>query len=184
MVMDDARRHRAILAALQIVGGPAVLGSYVYSFQRFPDLIDGMWGGVPEGIRGIYTAWMFVAATGYLLFTWAFLFRSEPGRTRILGRGYGLLHLFYALVLFPSAAWMPLTGLLLEGPSPALWLPVKLVLWATLAGSLGLLAATLGKRPAWPAGLRVAAIAGAAGFCVQTVLLDGIVWVWLFQPPA
>jgi len=24
---------------------------------------------------------------------------------------------------------------------------------------------------------------GAAAFCVQTVLLDGIVWVWLFTPP-
>jgi hypothetical protein len=38
--------------------------------------------------------------------------------------------------------------------------------------------ATLAPRP--PRVLRALALAGAAGFCVQTVLLDAIVWPLLF----
>ncbi len=177
-------RDQKILAALQLIGGPAVLGSYLYSFSRFPDLVSGMWGGVPEAIRGVYTAWMFVAATGYLLFTYLFLFRTDPAEARIAGQPYSRLLVYYALVLIPSAAWMPMTGILLEGPTPALWWPVKIGLWLTLAGSLGLLVASARTEPRWPGPWRPLAIAGALGFCFQTVILDGIVWVWLFTPPA
>ena len=177
--------HRDLkaLAALQLVGGPAVLGSYLYSFSRFPELVGGMWGGVPEAIRGVYTSWMFVAAAGYLVFTYLFVFRTDPGSARVTGRPYRLLLVHYALVLIPSAAWMPMTGLLLEGPAPGFWWPIKIGLWLTLAGSLGLLLACIRTEPRWPGPWRPLAIAGALAFCLQTVLLDGIVWVWLFEPP-
>jgi hypothetical protein len=176
-------RKRAIVA-LQVLGGPLVLISYAYSFGRYPALVDDMWGGVPEAVRGVYTGWMFVAAAGYLLFTYVFVFRTDPGSARLLGTGYGVLLPLYALVLIPSAAWMPLTGAMLEAPAPGLWPVVVAGLWLTLAGSLGLLAATWSKQPAWPPPWRVLAVLGAVAFCVQTVVLDGIVWVWLFEPPA
>jgi hypothetical protein len=73
---------------------------------------------------------------------------------------------------------MPATKLHLEGALPFVW--VWLDLFGVALGSLGLLAAvaTLSPRPApW---LRALALAGAAGFCVQTVLLDAIVWPLLF----
>lgn len=179
--MDPRKRT---LIALQLVAGPAVLASYVYSFGRYPALVDDMWGGVPDAIRGVYTAWMFAAATGYLVFTAAFVFRTDAASARVLGRGYGMLLPLYALVLLPSAAWMPLTGAMLEGPAPGLWPLVVAGLWLTLAGSLGLLVATLLSETGWSRPWRVAAVVGAAAFCVQTVGLDGIVWVWLFTPPA
>ena len=172
--------QKILLSCLQLVVGPLVLGSYVYSVGRYPDLVGAMWGGVPDALRPIYTAWMFVAAAGYLTFTYLFLFRTAPDSARVLGSGYGILNLLYALVLFPSAAWMPLTGEFLEGPSLGLWWLVKADLWLTLTGSLGLLAATVTLTPAWPGRIRGLAIASAVGFCIQTVLLDGIVWVWLF----
>ena len=171
-------------AALQLVGGPAVLGSYLYSFSRWPALVGDMWGGVPDSLRFVYTAWMFVAAAGYLTFTALFFFRTDPEKARVYGVGYGILNLHYALVLLPSAAWMPLTGLMLENASGLLWWPIKIGLWLTLAGSLGLLASCITLEPRWPRGLRALAIAGALAFCFQTVVLDGLVWVALFTPPA
>jgi hypothetical protein len=42
--------------------------------------------------------------------------------------------------------------------------------------SLGLLAALLGTKPRDPAGAHALALIGAACFCIQTVLLDAIVW--------
>lgn len=174
-------RDRILLLVLQLVLGPAVLASYVDSFTRHPDLVDAMWGGVPEALRGLYTSWMFVAAAGYLVLGYAFLFRTDPDEARILGRGYRLLLVLYTLVLLPSATWMPLTGLLLAGPTPWLWWPVVLGLWLTAAGSLGLIAAAFTTRPHWSGPWRPIAIAASLGFGFQTIVLDGIVWVALFD---
>ena len=101
--------QRRIFAALQLVGGPLVLGSYGYGLLRWPETAAAMWGGVPEAMRQSYIFFMFAAAAGYLALTQLFFFHAHPNRARVLGRGYWLLHLAYALVLFPSALWMPLT---------------------------------------------------------------------------
>jgi hypothetical protein len=146
-----------------------VLGSYVYGFAHWPDAVSAMWGGVPEAIRPLYTWWMFVAAAGYLVFTSLFFLRPEPPpRTNA----------FYALVLVGSALWMPATKLHQDGALPFAW--VWLDLLGVALGSLGLLAAVAGLRPRPSGPLRALALAGAAGFCVQTVLLDAIVWPLLF----
>jgi hypothetical protein len=128
-----------------------------------------MWGGVPESIRPLYTSWMFVAAAGYLVFTALFFLRPAPPPR---------VNFWYFLVLVGSALWMPATKLHQDGALAFAW--VWLDLLGVALGSLGLLAsvATLAPRPApW---FRALALAGAAGFCVQTVVLDAIVWPLLF----
>jgi hypothetical protein len=156
-----------------------VLGSYVYGFATWPDAVSAMWGGVPEAIRPLYTSWMFVAAAGYLVFTYLFFVRTDPGTARLLGgRGYGALHALYALVLVGSALWMPATKLHLDGALPFAF--VWLDLLGVAAGSLGLLAAVATLAPRPPGALRTLALLGAAGFCVQTVLLDAVIWPLLF----
>jgi hypothetical protein len=146
-----------------------VLGSYAYGFAHWPDAVSAMWGGVPDAIRPLYTSSMFVAAAGYLGFTALFFLRPEPP-PRVNSR--------YGLVLVGSALWMPATKLHLDGALPFAW--VWLDLLGVAVGSLGLLGAVAALAPR-PAGwLRTLALAGAAGFCVQTVLLDAIVWPLLF----
>jgi hypothetical protein len=146
-----------------------VLGSYAYGFARWPDAVPLMWGGVPEAIRPLYTVWMFVAAAGYLVVTGLFFARPEPPPRA---------NLFYFLVLLGSALWMPATKLHQDGALAFAW--VWLDLFGVALGSLGLLAAVAALAPR-PAGwLRALALAGAVGFCVQTVLLDAIVWPLLF----
>lgn len=145
-----------------------MLGSYAYGFAEWPDAVRAMWGGVPEAIRPAYTAWMFVAAAGYLAFTWVFFRRPEPPpRTLAL----------YALVLVGSALWLPATKLHMDGALAFAF--VWLDLLGVAVGSLGLLARAAALAPA-PTAPRALAIAGATAFCVQTVLLDALVWPLLF----
>lgn len=171
----DRRRRKLIV--LQLVGGPAVLASYVLGALAWPEATAQMWGGVPEALRPLYTAWMFVAALGYLLVTGLFVFRVEPEDARLLGgRGYGLLLPIYALILLPSALWLPLTRWQLGDPSLLRFALVWLDLLAVALGALALIAAVFSLRPRPPARLRTPALLGAVGFAIQTVILDGLLW--------
>ena len=170
---------RQSLIAINVIGGAAVLTSYVVGLGSISG--DALWGGVPASVRPIYTVNMFLAAAGYFLFTPYILFRLNPGETRIAGRfGYGLFHLLFALVLLPSALWLPLTEHMLEQPSMLAWASVRIDLALVAIGSLGLLAALVGLGPAAPRG-RAWAIAGLVPFILQTAVLDAIVWPALFS---
>jgi hypothetical protein len=168
---------RSSLIALNIVGGLAVLGSYALGITTHPDSSGQVWGGVPDGLRPLYTASMLLAAAGYFPLTYFVVCRLNPDRTRIAGRfGFGLFLWLYALVLVPSALWMPLTFAMLAAPSPPLWLSIRVVLFAVALGSLALLAALPAARPrdhGWSFRL---AVAGGVAFCFQTVVLDAFIW--------
>ncbi len=176
-------KKRRVFIALQLVGGPAVLGSYLYGFISIPELVPMMWGGVPEAIRLPYTAWMFAAAAGYLCFSAFFWKRIDMGRARLLGGGFGRVNLCYALVLFPSAAWMPLIGAFIYTGDRRYWWLTLAVLWIVAAGSMALTFALAQARPAKPDRLHALALAGAVAFSLQTVLLDAVAWPVLFRLP-
>ena len=165
------------LAWQNLLGGSAVLASYAWGFTARADAMGALWGGIPEAVRPLYTLNMLLAAAGYFLFTPFVLFRLPPGGTALpFGFGYGLFRTLYALVLWPSALWLPLTFLALDDPSGPLFALVRAVLAATALGSLGLLAAIAGLRAPRPARGRALALAGLAPFCLQTALLDAVVW--------
>ena len=173
----DARR----LAWLNALGGAAVLASYAWGFVARPEAMGALWGGVPEGARGLYTANMLLAAAGYFAFTPFVLFRLPPERTRIAGGfGYRLFLPLYALVLLPSALWLPLALRAVGDPGGWLFWLVRLDLAAVAVGSLGLLAALLGLRAPRPARGRALAVAGLVPFCLQTAVLDAVVWPAFF----
>ncbi|MFV8750543.1 hypothetical protein ACNOYE_08315 [Nannocystaceae bacterium ST9] len=175
--MHPARRR---LVWMQLVGGPLVLASYAYCILRFPEASAMMWGGVPDSLRPLYTAWMFVAAAGYFAYGYLFLVRVDPDEVRVLGRGYGWIALSYALVLFPSAIWMPATKWLLDDPSALRFWLMRIDLFAVAAGSIGLLIAAVKLEPRPSGWVRGVAIAGAIGFAIQTVVLDALIWPALF----
>jgi hypothetical protein len=165
-----------------LLGGMAVLGSYVYGFLTHPDFADVLWGGVPENIRPFYTINMFLAAAGYFAFTYFVLFQLNPPDTRIFGRfGYGLFTVVYTAILVPSALWMPLTLLAIEQADLGLIWIVRLVLVVVGLASLGLLFALIKIEPRQPTWVHQLAIAGSVFFCIQTVILDALVWGSLFR---
>ena len=100
---------KLILIALNLLFGPAVLASYVVGFRMAQGDATLLWGGVPPGLRPLYTANMFLAAAGYLAMTSFFVFSANAGEAKFLGRwGFAVVPLFYAGVLVCSTIWMPL----------------------------------------------------------------------------
>ena len=174
MEASQGRGPAAAFIALNVAGGIAVLGSYVLGLGR-PDA-GAVWGGVPDALRPVYTVSMFLAAFGYFPMTAYALLRLAKPEVRIGSRGFGVVNLCYALILGPSALWMPLTFAMLDAPSTATWLAVRGVLFLAAAGSLGVLAALFAAEPRDRGGFWKLAVAGAVLFCNQTVLLDALIW--------
>jgi len=170
--MDRSRRQLIILQAL---GGSAVLASYAWGFLANTAAMGALWGGVPEAARPLYTVNMFLAAGGFFLFAPYITFRgprealeSSEGHTR---RWFPSC---FALILIPSAIWLPLTALMIESPSTGLWWLVRLDLALVAAGALGLVRGLLTLEDPPPG--RALALVGLIPFCVQTVVLDALIW--------
>ena len=99
-----------ILLVINIIGGIAVIGSYIQGLMIHTNGGGILWGGVPQSIRPIYGVSMLLAALGYFAFLYYILFRLEPGEVQIAGRfGYYLFYIIFLGILVPSALWMPLT---------------------------------------------------------------------------
>ena len=166
---------------INLLGGTAVIGSYVWGFLARPDAAGILWGGVPAGIRPFYTAGMLLAAAGYLVFSY-FLLRADTGEVKVAGRfGFGIFNALYLLVLIPSALWMPLTLLAVDQASAlTLWL-VRADLALVALAALGMLFALWNLQPRGPGWKHILLILSGLAFCFQTVILDAIVWVAYFR---
>jgi hypothetical protein len=173
MAMDGTRRT---MVAINVSGGAAVLASYAHGLATHPALRGAVWGEVPDALRPLYTASMLMATAGYFAFTYFLVFRADASAR--VGERFDLriFNWIYALILFPSAAWMPLTFAMLEAPDPVRWLAIRLVLGAVGIGSAALVAALLALRASGPRGAHRLAVAGSAAFAVQTALLDALIW--------
>lgn len=171
--MHPAKRT---LLWLNGLGGAAVLASYAWGVATQADP-GAAWGGVPEWMKPVYTVSMLAAASGYFLFTGFVLVALDAERTRLGGgRRYDLFVVLYALILLPSALWMPLTFRMLEQPGPVLWVAIRVVLGLVGLGSTGLLLALATVEPRRPAWAHVLAVVGATAFWFQTAVLDALVW--------
>ena len=170
------------LIFLILLGSMLVLGSYGVLFQVNPDSMSAKWGGVPEELLPFYQANMLWGTAGYFFYTVFFLFIMQEGAT-----GFSpslenrLLLVFYALILFPSALWTPLTLRMVSQPTSLTWGIIRLVLALVGAGSLGLLFLLLCAWPKKFSLIYLMAVVGSVGFCLQTVLLDAVIRPSLFM---
>ncbi len=177
-----AKKWLTILIIL--LGGFAVLGSYVYGFQIRPDVADILWGGVPQEFRPAYTTAMFLAAAGYFAYTYLILFQLDPTDARVFGSfGYGIFNVLYLAILIPSALWTPLTLLAVENASPGLLWLVRLCLAVVGLASIGLFLGVLKIQPRPPVLVHRLAILGSFVFSIHTAILDALVWTTNFQLP-
>ena len=173
--------YRWQMLGINLLGGSAAIGSYILWLAGRPGAVDALWGGVPLSIRPFYTAGMLLAAAGYFAFTYFLLIRMDPAKATVFGCcDARIFHLLYLGILIPSALWMPATFWAIENPSTlAVWIVRGDLLLAALF-SIGLLAALLGTKPREPAWAYALAVIGSICFCIQTVILDAIVWGMVF----
>jgi hypothetical protein len=175
-------RQKWYLILINVTAGSAVIISYIHGIITHPAAGAALWGNVPQGLIPFYTASMFAAAAGYFAFTFFVLFALNPDNTRIANRfSYALFPCLYAVILIMSALWMPFTFMFLEQPSALLWITIRLVLAIVGAGSVGLFLALLRTYPRTPGWAYWCAIIGCGFFCLQTALLDAIVWPVFFK---
>lgn len=178
-LLNDTRRRSFLW--INIVGGIAVLGSYLWGAFGAPETMGSLWGGVPESLRPVYTVNMLLSAGGYFLFAPYIALRVDTEREDFLGRfGYSIFALLFLLVLLPSALWLPLTALMLGDPGAGLWALVRIDLFLVAIGSVGLFIVLLTMPPPRPKG-RVLALVGLVPFVVQTAILDALVWPAYFN---
>ncbi len=175
---------RRAMAWSNILGGTAVLGSYIHGLTSNPTTRGALWGGVPEALQPLYTVSMFTAAAGYLIFTYILFRRIDPERDRV-GATLALrfFNPLYVAILVPSALWLPLTFAMLANPSEMLWIGIRLTLLMVGMASIGVVVGLmrLQPRPApVPFGL---AVAGSLAFSFQTAVLDALIWPAFFAGP-
>jgi hypothetical protein len=103
-------------------------------------------------------------------------FVLEAEHVRVGELGFGAFVWSYAAVLAASALWMPLTFAMLDTPSPWLWLAIRAVLVVVAVGSLAILIAVSTAAPRPDGWAHRLAVGGAIAFCVQTAVLDALIW--------
>ena len=173
-----------ILLIMNIVGGVAVIGSYVLWLRGSPGGADAFWGGVPAKIRPVYTVSMVLSAIGYLALLYYLFFEAVPDKLQIAGSpGFVWFIPIVVLMLFPSALWMPLSGLYLDRPSAGAWIAVRGVLFVVGLASIALAWALLSLEPAGGVAYWIAAV-GSVWFALHTFVLDSVLWAALFRRQA
>ena len=157
---------------VNVLGGTAVLGSYALWLSNPAHDAGALWGSIAGGWRHVYVASMLAAAAGYFAFA-PWILRLDPSRV-----GFAGFNACFALILFPSALWMPLAFEYLDGPSPTRWWAMRGVLLVVGLASLAVavLIARVAPGPRW----KGAAMAGIALFVLQTLVLDALVWPLYF----
>jgi len=174
--------QQVILLIINLIGGAAVIGSYIFGLNAQPSGANALWGSVPENIRPLYGVSMILAALGYFAFVYFIFFRLVPGEVLIGGRfGFSLFYAIFLVILIPSAFWMPLTNMYVGNPSTGLWIGVRTVLAFVGLASIALVWALLSLQGKVPSISYWLAVAGSGYFAFHTAILDAIVWAALFK---
>ena len=173
---------RLILLIINIIGGAAVLGSYILGLKTHSGGAGVLWGGTPLRIRSAYGVSMLLSAIGYLAFAYFIIFRLDPANTVISGKpGYSILTILFVLILAASALWMPLTYVYIAHPTAALWIAIRIVLLIVGLSSCTLVWALLNLNNGPDSFTYWLAVTGAVYFAFHTTVLDALSWPLLFR---
>ncbi len=173
--------EQVVLLIINIIGGAAVIASYVFGLRGQAGGADVLWGGVPPSIRPVYGISMILSALGYFAFIYFILGRLVPDDVRIGRFGFSIFFAIFLLILVPSAFWMPLTNQYVQSPGTGLWIAVRTVLAVVGLASIGLVWALLALEPRGHGAAYWLAVAGSAYFAFHTAILDAIIWAALFR---
>lgn len=171
-----------VLFIINIIGGAAVIGSYVLGLQAQAGGANALWGDIHGNVRLLYGISMILSALGYFAFIYFMLFRLTPAETRIAGTfHYDLFYAIFLLILIPSAFWMPLSNAYVSNASTSLWVCVRAVLVLVGLGAIALFWALLSLQSKVEGLANWLAVIGSGYFAFHTAILDAVIWPALFR---
>ena len=173
--MPPRVQGRGAFVAINVVGGTAVLASYVLWLGNPSNDAGALWGTIGGFGRVLYTVSMLAAAAGYFAFAPFLLVHGGDAPL-----SFHRVNLLLVLVLLPSALWMPLAFEYLDARSAGLWWTMRTGLLITGLASAALVHAVASVHTAAGSRARALAIAGALTFTFQTLVLDALVWPRFF----
>jgi hypothetical protein len=166
---------------INIIGGIAVIGSYVIGFSTHPGSINSFWGNASKNVQKLYAISMIFSALSYFAFSYLILFKISSDTVNIFNIfNFNTFSIVYAVMLLASTLWMPLTFSWLNSQSNISWIYVRIVLALVGLSSLFLTILIFGL----PHNLGVIywlAVAGSMYFCFHTLVLDAIIWPTFFR---
>ncbi len=174
--------QQIILLIINIIGGIAVIGSYIFGLSGQSGGANVLWGGVPNSLRPVYTVSMLLSALGFFAFLYYIFFRLNPAQVSIAGAsGFTMFYVMFLGILIASAFWMPLTNMYVSNPGTGIWIGVRIVLAVVGLASIALFVALLTLQGKVPGTAYWLAVAGSGYFAFHTAILDAIVWAALFK---
>ena len=123
--------NTSIFFLVNLVGGIAVLGSYCAGLYLYPDQRTVLWGGVVGNWKTLFTASMFFAAAGYLVFCYTMTISDGANESSFLGKY--TFTILAAAFLFSASVWMPATLQYLDTKNEIWWIVSVTSLWITAA---------------------------------------------------
>jgi hypothetical protein len=174
--------EQIILLIINVIGGAAVLGSYVLGVRGKKGSVDRLWGGMPQKVRPAYYISMLLSAVGYFFFIYFLLFEVELDTVLIAGSlGYWIFYIIFIGMLGFSAFWMPLTNKMANEPKKSTWIWVRTVLLMVALFSCALYWAILSIQEGNEGAAFILAAIGSGYFAFHTTVLDCIFWPILWR---
>jgi hypothetical protein len=173
--------EQIILLVINIIGGAAVLGSYVLGVRGKTGSADRLWGGMPQKVRPVYYGSMLLSAAGYFFFIYFLLFQVKPETVLIADSlGYWIFYIIFIGMLGFSALWMPLTNKMANEPKASTWFWLRTVLVMVGLFSCALYWAILSIQEGNQGTMFCLAAVGSGYFAFHTTVLDMLIWPMLW----
>ena len=172
--------HVQLFAAINIIGGVAVLSSYVGGILLYPEQREGLWGGIENRHRSYFVLSMLIAALGYLTFLYVAIFRSTDVLFQSnLPLGPYTLSILCITFLSSATFWMPATILYLHLKQDWIWFVIVIALWITAISLIGMTGAVLSTtRDVFP--YKILMSAGLVCTAIHCAIFDAAIWVAKF----
>lgn len=174
--------QQLVLLVINIIGGIAVIISYIFGIRAQSGGANALWGGVPPNIRPVYGISMILSALGYFAFLYFVLFEIVSDEASIGGQfGFNFFYAIFLVILLPSALWMPLTNLYIGNSNIGVKIVIRIVLALVGLASITLVWAIISLEPKTLDAPYWLAVTGSSYFAFHTAILDGIIWSVLFK---
>lgn len=167
----SSKRFFTLIVLLGLIG---VCISYYLSVKSMSGDISALWGNMPESMHIIYYISTFLAFMGFAILFCFLVFKTDLVNYYPFSRSA-------IVILIAAMLWLPYTADMIAVPDSFTWIKIRISLLLVGLGAWFMLRRVWqihpDGRPTW----KRAASIGAAMFFFHTMIMDAILWPYLFR---